>query len=259
MPPIHPHSRRTVATPSARTSSTSTSTTPTPPRFDSKRNVDHAKFMLIDGKELLLGTGNLVRSGLGGNTKPEANNRDFWLEDSRAESVKEGAALFEADWSRKSSSGVNFKNLVVTPDDSEQDVFGLIDAAKKRLYVYNQSLNDDETMKHLLDARARGVEVHVLLGVQMPPGGVPKNQPAVDQLAAAGCKVQYLTRHYLHAKAIVSDDAVFIGSQNFTNGGLENNREVGGIFTQKGIVEGIAKTFLDDERHPGPAPGGPGA
>src|SRR5205814_972390 len=61
---------------------------PTPPVFDSSGNVDHAKFCLLDGAELLFGTGNLVRSGLGGDTVVTYDNRDFWVEDTRIESVK---------------------------------------------------------------------------------------------------------------------------------------------------------------------------
>src|SRR5205823_1079527 len=49
----------------------------TPPAFDSSHNVDHAKFMLLDGATLLFGSGNLVRSGTGGNTALEFTNRDF--------------------------------------------------------------------------------------------------------------------------------------------------------------------------------------
>ncbi|MFL5320752.1 MAG: phospholipase D-like domain-containing protein [Myxococcaceae bacterium] len=220
---------------------------PTPPRFSAGAKVDHAKFMVIDGKEMLFGTGNLVRSGLGGNQNPQFNNRDFWVEDSRAESLKEAAALFEADWNRQPTTGIEFKNFVVTPDNSQKKLLDLINGASKRLYVYNQSLTDTETVNALLAAEKRGVQVEVLLGKQ---GDGSKNAPALKKLQAAGIVAGFYDRNYLHAKGIVADDKAFLGSQNFTNGGMENNREVGQIFTRHDVVEQLVKMFQDDLSHP---------
>ncbi|MBI5535406.1 MAG: hypothetical protein HY898_21940 [Deltaproteobacteria bacterium] len=226
---------------------------PTPPAFDTSHKVDHAKFMVIDGTGLLFGTGNLVTSGLGGNPAKEFDTLDYWVEDGRAESVAEATQLFEADWTRQPSTGISFKNMVVTPDNSMERIVGLIDAAQTRLYVYNQSLNDPAVLEHLVSAKVKGVEVRVLLGLQPGYGGEPPaNQPAVDQLVQAGIPAALFSRHYLHTKVIVSDDRVFIGSQNFTAGGLRNNREVGEIFTDAAIAEELGQTFLADEQAPLP-------
>ena len=45
-------------------------------------------------------------------------------------------------------------------------LYELIDHATKRVYVWNQELNDPAMLQHLLDARKRNVEVKVLLGVR---------------------------------------------------------------------------------------------
>ncbi len=219
----------------------------TPPAFDSSHNVDHAKFAVLDGKELLFGTGNLVRSGLGGATETAYDNRDFWVEDARASVVAEAKQLFEADWARTPTSTLTFANLVLTPDNADARITALIDAAKTRLYVYNQSLTDDDLVERLLAAKSRGVDVQVLLGYQPGFGGQPpQNQAALDRLTAAGIKAAYLRLHYLHAKGIVSDGSVYLGSQNFTNGGLRNNRELGEILDSPGVVDAVARTFADD-------------
>jgi phosphatidylserine/phosphatidylglycerophosphate/cardiolipin synthase-like enzyme len=223
----------------------------TPPQFDSSHNVDHAKFMVVDGAELVFGSGNMVRSGLGGNPAGEFDNRDFWIRDRRTGAVAEAKGLFTADWNRTSAPG--FESLVVTPDNADAKIVALIDAAKTRLYVYNQSLADDELEQHLIDAKQRGVDVHVLLGNQPGFGGAPPaNQPAIDTLSSAGITAGYFTTHYLHGKVVVSDDAVFIGSQNFTSGGLGKNREVGEILTSSTVVDALAQTFAGDETHPQP-------
>ena len=61
-------------------------------------------------------------------------------------------------------------------------------------------------------------------------------------------KADFLRKHYLHAKAIVSDDRAYIGSQNFTNGGLRNNRELGEIFDDHDLVTKLVSTFESDSR-----------
>ena len=229
---------------------------PTPPQFDTHGNVDHAKFMVVDNKELLFGTGNLVRVGLGGNEQNEANNHDFWVEDTQAESLKEAGTLFDADWNRTATTGVTFKNLVVTPDDDEPDIFSVMDSAKAggHLKVYNQSLSDKDTVQKLLDAKKRGVNVQVLLGAfQDKPGLPPSNDKAVKTLRAAGIDVKYMTSSYLHAKAVVTDDTAFLGSQNFTGGGLVQTAR-SERFQQAALVKQLNAQFDSDYASPGAQP-----
>jgi cardiolipin synthase A/B len=217
----------------------------TPPQFDSNHNVDHAKFMVIDNKDLLLGTGNLVRSGLGDSTM--GANRDFWLEDVRKESVREAERVFRDDWSRKSSLGTHFQNLVVTPDNANARLLGLLDGAKSRLLVYNQELQDDDVIKHLIAAKKRGVDVEVLTAGPHSPGDPDRNQPAVKQLQAAGIPTREMTKLYLHAKAIVADNHAFIGSQNFSPEALSTNREMGDIVSDHNVVSQLTSLFKADE------------
>jgi phosphatidylserine/phosphatidylglycerophosphate/cardiolipin synthase-like enzyme len=226
---------------------------PTPPDFDSSHNVDHAKFMILDGAQLIFGSGNLVRSGLGGNPAGEFDNRDFWVADARKPVVDEASQLFEADFARQSTQSIGFSSLVVTPDNADQSILDLINQSRTRLYVYNQSLSDSAIINALIQAAGRGVDVHVLLGFQPGFGGKPAaNQPAIDQLSGHNVSAHFFTRHYLHGKCIVADDRVYIGSQNFTAGGLRNNRELGEILDDASIAEQISKLFLADESNPQP-------
>jgi phosphatidylserine/phosphatidylglycerophosphate/cardiolipin synthase-like enzyme len=185
---------------------------------------------------------------LGGVTLGAYANRDFWIEDGRAASVAAAQALFDADLARRSTSGSDLSALVVTPDNADDAIAGLIDGATTRLFVYNQTLVDQDLENRLVAAKRRGVEVHVLLGYQPPAAGASSpNDPAISTLTAAGIAAQYLTTHYLHAKAIVADDRVYLGSQNFSSGGLRNNREVGEILSDRSVVSTVASTFTRDE------------
>jgi cardiolipin synthase len=225
----------------------------TPPAFDGSHNVDHAKFMILDGSELVYGSGNMVRSGLGGNSAPEFCNRDFWIRDTRSDNVDAASKVFADDWARKSTSSTDLSALVLTPDNASGELLDLIDSAKSKLYVYNQSLNDSATISHLISAQNRGVDVHVLLGMQPGFGGAPPaNQAAIDQLTGAGATAGFFTAHYLHGKVIVADGRAFVGSQNFTSGGLKNNRELGEILTSGTIVSSLAKHFEADQANPAP-------
>jgi phosphatidylserine/phosphatidylglycerophosphate/cardiolipin synthase-like enzyme len=228
----------------------------TPPQFDASHNVDHAKFMVLGLKggqsALLFGTGNLVRSGLGGNPAGEFNNRDFWFADTRTTQNQEAQGLFNEDWKRGPAANVG--DLVVTPDNADPKILNFIGSQQQTLYVYNQSLSDSQTINAILAQKKKfpKLDCQVLLGFQ-PVGGGAANDPAVKQLSAAGIQVQYLTRDYLHAKMIIGDADVYAGSQNFTRGGLVNNREFGEIFTgMPDLRKQAISTFQFDAAHPKP-------
>jgi cardiolipin synthase len=216
----------------------------TPPQFDSSHNVDHAKFMVVDNKDMLFGTGNLDSSGLGRGDK--YNNRDFWTNDSRPETVSEAGQLFNADWNRQPTTGIDFKNMVVTPDNADGKILGLIDGAQKRLYVYNQELFDPTVNQHIIQAKQRGVDVQVIAGNPKKffgEGGTDKNALALAQFKQAGIPGTELTSLYVHGKGIVADDKTYLGSQNFSTGGLKTNREVGEIFDDPNNADKVAATY----------------
>ena len=223
----------------------------TPATYDAHQNVDHAKFCVVDGKELLFGTGNWVRSGLGGVTEGPYGNRDFWVEDARPASVKKAQALFDADYAEKPSASIDFGDTVVTPDNADESITGLVDGAQRRLFVYNQSLDDADLVSRLVAAKKRGVDVRVLLGYQPSFGAPSKTALSLKTLQAAGIQASFLKSHYLHGKGIVADDRVYLGSQNFTNGGLRTNREFGEILDDPAVVKTVVTTFTADLANPG--------
>ncbi len=220
----------------------------TPPQFDASHNVDHAKFIIIDGQKMMFGTGNFSLNGLGAGTS--YNNRDFWVADSRSQSVNEAQTLFTSDWNRQDTTSVQFVNLVVTPDNADQRILDLIDSANTRLYVYNQEMYDPTINQHVIDAKHRGVDVEVLSGNpvkffhQNPSSD--KNAPVMQQFVSEGIPAYELTTLYVHTKVVIADNSVFVGSQNFSNGGLFNNREVGEIFRDAGITQQFVGYFLSD-------------
>lgn len=65
------------------------------------------------------------------------------------------------------------------------------------------------------------------------------------RVATAVIPADFFTAHYLHGKVVVADDQAFVGSQNFTAGGLGKNRELGEILDS-------TRTFLADQAKPTP-------
>ena len=81
---------------------------------------------------------------------------------------------------------------------------------------------------------------------------LPKNEAAIKQLRAAGIEAGYLTQSYLHAKTVITETQVFIGSQNFTGGGLGQNREVGEVLDDTALLKQPQAQFMADWADPGP-------
>ena len=69
----------------------------------------------------------------------------------------------------------------------------------------------------------------------------------VTQLKAGGVAVVSLGTPYIHAKAMVVDGAqAYVGSENFTTGSLQYNRELGLITTNAPSAATIGKTIAKD-------------
>ena len=52
---------------------------------------------------------------------------------------------------------------------------------------------------------------------------------------------------YVHAKAILCDGvAMYTGSENFSAGSLDSNREMGLIVTDRSIIQQVEATFAGD-------------
>jgi phosphatidylserine/phosphatidylglycerophosphate/cardiolipin synthase-like enzyme len=61
---------------------------------------------------------------------------------------------------------------------------------------------------------------------------------------------------YVHAKAMVADGAVaFLGSQNFSTGSLDDNRELGVITTDPAVVDTTGQVLASDFAGATPFPG----
>lgn len=99
-------------------------------------------------------------------------------------------------------------------------VLGLVRGARRELLVASYGLDSDhESMRALVEAHGRGVEVTVLTRPRKAVGAVAR------LLTDAGVRV--VAHDQLHAKAIVADDRVIVMTANLQAHGLDSGFEVG--------------------------------
>ena len=107
------------------------------------------------------------------------------------------------------------------------------------------------TQQALVRAAKRGVDVQVC-------GENEDGEYDSDfaKLARAGVRISYYsssTGFYIHGKVIEADYGtahakVFVGSENFSNTSLNQNRELGLIISSHPVMSAIASTFTSDFR-----------
>ena len=121
--------------------------------------------------------------------------------------------------------------LIVEPDAGREAVLDLIASARQSLWMEMYLLTDADAISALTERAAAGCDVRVILE-PAPYQQDGANQPAYDQLAAAGVDVRWsLPRFtYTHAKAFTVDHRrLAILTLNLTGAGLAGNREYAAV------------------------------
>jgi cardiolipin synthase A/B len=199
--------------------------------------ITHQKSFVIDAKKAVIMTGNL--------TSPYyATSRDFAVVDTKKSDVNAIEATFALDWANNKGTAPTGADLVWSPG-SQAQLVALIGSAKHSLLVENEEMAAPLIVSALEDAAKRGVTVQVVMT------NSPSWKTNFDALKAAGVQVRTYKNSsktlYIHAKIIESDTSrVFLGSENFSVGSLQHNRELGLITTSKPILQAINTTFVSD-------------
>lgn len=196
----------------------------------------HQKTLVIDGVQALIMTFNLT-------PKYYATSRDFAVLDQDTVDVQAIEQTFEADWQGTPGGGGTAHGLVWSPGSSES-MLGIINNATASLDIYNEEMADPQITDALKSAASRGVDVKVVMTY------ATSWKPAFVDLVAAGVKVRTFAstgKLYIHAKVIIADaKTAFVGSENFSNNSLDNNRELGILMLNPEIVSSLTDTFEQD-------------
>jgi phosphatidylserine/phosphatidylglycerophosphate/cardiolipin synthase-like enzyme len=202
----------------------------------------HQKTVIVDGSEAIIMTANLT-------SRYYPTSRDFLVVDTNRADVAAITAVFNADFVRHSVRPGDGSDLVWSPTDSQDKLLGLINGARSSLRIYSEEMGDATIEKALIKAAKRGVDVQVCGENQDG-----EYDSAFGKLARAGIHISYYrssTGFYIHGKVIEADYGspqakMFIGSENFSNTSLNQNRELGLIITGDAVMSAVARTFAAD-------------
>ncbi|WP_035851397.1 phospholipase D-like domain-containing protein [Kitasatospora azatica] len=201
----------------------------------------HQKSITVDAAKSLVLSGNL-------DSTYYANDRDYAVYDSDLNDVAAIEGVFNADYAKTSVTPSDGDNLVWSPTDSQSRLLALINGAQHTLDLEELEFGDSALVDAVAAAADRGVTVRV---VGMNPSSYGSY---FDQVVTAGGSVVTYSSSgglYVHAKAIVADYGtstakVFVGSENFSDNSLNNNRELGLIVNDSGVLSGVENTIAGD-------------
>jgi phosphatidylserine/phosphatidylglycerophosphate/cardiolipin synthase-like enzyme len=195
----------------------------------------HEKCLVIDGTAAWIMTMNASTSGL-------TNNREYLAIDTTPADVAEAEAQFADDYAGTPHTPTG--NLLMSPVTARPGILGLINSARVTVDFEAEEVGDTQITAALCSAQARGAKTR---GVLADNTLSSTQQRAVDQLKACGAAVYKLAKPYIHAKAIAVDNqAVYVGSINFTVTSLDQNRELGLTTTTAAAVAPVAQTIAAD-------------
>jgi cardiolipin synthase len=201
------------------------------PRFA----LTHAKFAVVDHARLLALTLNLTRSGL-------TVNREYAVVDDDARDVAAAEALIASDLTGLAPSPVAAGRVLASPTTTRPALAAALGGAARVVAVEMEELSDAALVSALVTARARGCAVSVAL----PASASAATIAAARRLASAGVAVGLVDTPQIHAKAVVADDWLYLGSANLTTASLDANREVGLGLRDTTAVRLVERTIAAD-------------
>ena len=202
------------------------------PRFA----LTHAKLAVVDHARLVALTLNLTRAGLAG-------NREYAVVDDDARDVAAADALVAADLAGVEPGATSGRVLASPTTTRPALAAAALARAARSVAVEMEELSDPALVNALAAARARGCAVSVAL----PGAGTSAaTNDGARRLAATGVVVRLVDAPQVHAKAVVADDWLYVGSANLTTASLDANREVGLGLRDAAALRLVAATIADD-------------
>jgi hypothetical protein len=201
----------------------------------------HQKTITVDSEESYISTGNF-------DTTYYATSRDFGVFDTNAADVAAITAVFNADYAHTAITPSDGTDLVWSPTDSQTQLLALINGATKSLSLEQEEFSDTTLVNALVSALGRGVTVEVVLE---DPSDYSSEVTEVENAGGKVTGYSSSTGFYIHAKTVIADYGTssakaFMGSENFSAGSLNDNRELGLITTDSGVLSGLESAFSGD-------------
>jgi cardiolipin synthase A/B len=189
----------------------------------------HAKYMIFDSM-WVVETANWTRASF-------ASNREFFMVGSESGILQNLVDVFSEDfWGRIGQS--RDMRMIVWPTNARERMIAFLEKTKSSIDIYAPSFSDVGLLTKLTQLCHQEKIIRILLA-DYDDAGEKKSQNI-------SCLQFRVMKKPLHAKGIIRDKRdAFVGSFNFTQNSLENNREIGLFITGKS-VESISQSFESD-------------
>ena len=222
----------------------------------------HQKTITVDNATTAIMTLNLQ-------TQYYTTTRDFALVENDPADIAAIEATFNADYTAGTPSGgtqgaSDFSyqpgggdttvyptgDLIWSPTTAQADMLSIINNAKSTILLENEEMSATNIVTALETACKNGVTVHIAMTNDNNEYGTE-----FTALQAAGCGVNVYpdtsTGFYVHAKAVVADyglptQTVYMGSINYSNASMTQNRELGIYVTDPASITTIETTMVAD-------------
>ncbi len=214
----------------------------------------HQKTITLDGKQTAIMSLNLQ-------SRYYSTTRDYALLTNDANDIAAIQATFNADYiagtpasGTAGASDFSYQpalgdDLIWSPTNAQAAMLGIINNAQTTLLVENEEMGAANIVSALEAACMRGVSVHIAMVNQ---SSYATNFKALEN---AGCGVHVYpdtsTGFYIHAKAVVADyslptQSVYMGSINYSNASMTQNRELGLYIADPASVQSLYTTITAD-------------
>lgn len=152
-----------------------------------------------------------------------------------------------ARWTPGSTEGAPLRRLYTRTaiHQVRAAVLESIRRARNRIYLENPYLYDNAVIRALSDARARGVDVRVVMPTENDlVGGRSSNRVTANYLFQRGVRV-YQYPGMTHVKALLVDGWVCFGSANFNRLSLRTNQEANLATSDPDIVGRLRRDLFE--------------
>jgi cardiolipin synthase len=208
---------------------------------DPRYAATHQKTLVVDDSIAAVMTLNMT-------SRYYSSTRDFAVIDRNRSDVAAIEQVFNADFTHARITASPATDLVWSPNQSQPVLLALINSATSSLLIENEEMADKTVTAALVSAARRGVHVVVVMTDQTDW------HSAFASLVAAHAVVRVYAANaslYIHAKVVVADagtprQRAFVGSENFSNASLNQNRELGIETADPAIVGGLTATLNSD-------------
>lgn len=215
---------------------------------------NHRKMSIIDGHILYIGSYNVHQCHL-----PSTSGGHQWRDTAirmKGTDTSDALSAFDNAWdhgffaqdSVSNQGHLRFNNTRSKRRRNYKSLLKNIARAQNRIWITNAYFVPDRfLMKKLSDAAAQGIDVRILLPKKSDVAVMPfASMMFYEQLIKKGVRIFEYLPSMLHAKSLIIDEIVLIGTSNLNHRSLLHDLEVDVVLRTQQARSTMQDRFLED-------------